>query len=286
MANKKPSSRQQRETLLTDSLKDAQSAITLVDDKPNWELTAEVVAYPLQIQATKKTFEIYVHLKRYQSDRLISILNAVPGSYRRNVGDVEAFGGDDSKFSELTDECFVKMEGVDSQDVALQKKWLEQNPRQKIRIARDLLGGAEIDTDFPEDVPTEMGERLELLPLALECRDSSTLVVQELWDPNRRLKTKVRMTHSLRAETEQDWRLWGRTGSERFNKATKQWTSNINWWKRIEMYDAMAMSLGGMTLSGQPCTAANKADWVKLVPAWHKLLVVTSVFDETRVKNA
>lgn len=262
---------------------DAQQTFPVLNGQPTWDLAAPTIAYPLGMQVGGRFYEVYVHLKPYPADALISILNSVPGSYRRNSSNVEMFNGDDSPYSKLTDLCFVRLEGTQTDNPDLHRRWLDQNPRQKVRIARDLLGGIDIDSEIPHEVPADEDDRLQLLPIALECGDVKIRSVQELWDGKH--KTKIRMTHTLASDTEDDWRRWTRTGNETFHKARREWKSTINWWKRLELYDHLIMSVDGMSLNGAACTSANKAAWVPLVPAWHKLLVVTSVFDETRVKN-
>lgn len=272
---------------MTDSLLDAQSTEAPASSTLTWELAAPSMAYPVTVQSGRKFFEIYVHLKPYPADVLISILNSVPGGVRRETQTVKTSAADFSKFARLTDECFVRMENTSMDDnPAAQKAWLDQNPQLKVRIARDSFGGVdEIDSEFSAGVPASEHERLELLPEALNCSETQTPAVQEMWDPNRKIKTKIRMLHTLRAETEQDWRKWSRTGNETFNKATKESRSSVNWWARAELYDSMVQRIDGMTINGAPCTAANKAAWLPLVPVWHKFMVIASVFDELRVKN-
>ncbi len=274
---------------MTDSLQDAQSdsfpPVVKINETYCWELAAQTTAFPMMINLGKQFFKLYIYLAPYDAELLISILNAVPGSYKRNTADVEIYSGDDAKFQQLTDACFVRFDGADNDDPKAHKAFLDRNPRQKVRIARDLLGGIEIDT-WLDDVPVGENERMELLPLALECNDNRVSTAQEVYDPVRKAEVKIKMQHLLRAETEADWRQFVRSGNESFNRATKQWKSAVNWWKRLELYDGMIQSIEGMVIRGQSCTQFNKAEWLKLIPAWHKLLVISNVFDEARVKNA
>lgn len=272
---------------MVDSLNDAQPAIVRREDgKAAWELSAPAVAYPLSVDFGGKEYQIYVHTLLYLPDDLITALNSTGGGYRRSLRDVEILPGDESAYAVLTDRVFAFMEGTTAASVETQKKFLDSNTKLKVRIALEGLGGITIRRNIPEEVPDNRNELLELLPIALDMSSEILVPVkQTLWNAKEKKKVEIEMNHIVRTETEADWRRWQRTIAETFAKGNKLWRVTVNWWQRGELYDAMIARIDGMLVHGKPCTADNKADWIKLVPYWHKLLVVSEVFDESRVKN-
>ena len=52
------------------------------------------------------------------------------------------------------------------------------------------------------------------------------------------------------------------------------------------LYDAMVKSVEGFTLDGQPCTEANKPDWIKRIPYIFKFRAMDSTFALAQAKNA
>ncbi len=266
---------------MADSPKDAQlSPIAVLDGQPHWELAASSVFYPLIVETQGREFEIQVELAQpYSFDLLKEALSLAKPSVRRLGRRSDSIPGDLAGFGALTDSCFKGLLGTSSTNIEEQKRYLDQQPKLKIRCTRDTLGGLELQQTFPEDA----GE--ELLPLALDIDGGTILLRQELYDPAARKKVTVEMSHRFHPETERDWKAWEKTSIQQFSSEKKAMVLIENYDKRIGLYDGLVRSIDGMCWKGKSCTEATKADWIGAVPAWHKLWTAEQLFKETRVKN-
>ena len=244
---------------MTDPRPDAQSAVNRSNGTVTWDLTAPEVAFPIQVEMAAKTYEVYGVLRQpYDADDLIEAINRNRGGYRRTAATLENIAGDDQAFAALTDKLFLRLEGTSSNDPAVQRKFLDSNFKLKIRLAREGLGGIFIDRNAVA-MPAEESEKFDLLPLAMDVTSDIVIPVhQELWDPATQKKIDIKMQHILRPETEHDWRRWARTSTERFLKASNQWTEGIQWYPRIELYDHMVRRLDGLSVGSHPCLESNK----------------------------
>lgn len=251
---------------MPESRDDIQTA--LVYDKaatPTWELSAKAVAFPIEVDDGKKDFILGVYLEPYDGKELKKALNAEQdASY--------------TAFMPILDRHFLRMDGVSSSDVDLQRKFLNGNFQLKTRIVKSGWGGVSIAED------DGAGTREVLNIDSVEDAPLEIVVAQRLWDLDLKSGVDVKMAHRFKPPTQAHFnRLMaalkptpGRRGAP---------TIKVNYDVLEAIYNETAISVSGMTVSGQECSESNRSAWINLVPLWHKTLVITDLYRESRLKN-
>lgn len=253
-----------------------------------WDLQADNAVYPVTVTAGAKAYTVFACMKQpYDANGLIAAINQARGSFRRSDTTIDNIAGDRGSYANYCDQVFLRFYGTSSDNPEEHKRYLAANFMLRIRLVIEGMGGIMVDKSAVAIPEPEKASDSDLLPLALDMvSDIYIGLKQELWTGETPTKTvDIKMLHVFRPETEKDWRKWQRTSAEQMDRVKGTQTTVINWWQRVELYDAMIQRVEGMVIDGAPCVESNREQWVKLVPAWHKFLAIGEVFEEARVKN-
>lgn len=108
-----------------------------------------------------------------------------------------------------------------------------------------------------------------------------------VYDPVVKGLVQLEMTHVLRKENEKDNSDYTQATSQSEIETREQpeWSSIEDLDTIERLYDDMVKRAEGVYIGNLPCSEANKADWVKLIPFVHKRLVLRENFRSIQVRN-
>lgn len=242
-----------------------------------WNLRADVVGYPFVVPGGDKKYKIGVYLGRYDARELKEALAQDALSYTPDMdGELSASAAKTYReYFPILERRFVAMDGITG-DANEQRDFFLHNSSLKTLVVREGWGGVRIwrETEEVSDTPFDL-HSVDDAPIPI-------MTVQKLHSPDG--DYTVKMTHHLKHPTQNQY--------SRYMSAIKQkigrrgaFTSEVNNDILELLYNEGAVKIDGMTLDEQPCTLDNRSDWIPLVPLWHKTLIVTELYRETRLKN-
>lgn len=226
----------------------------------NYELTAPSVGFQFRIRHDSgQTVTINVKMKPYDNRMMIQLLKDQAGHMQAAKDDIDAWdvkGGQPTASREFFDRHIieVKMNGVvlnDEQISKLDARWdfknvvienglngisrviLEDEEQQELTVD-EILGSAVIHTKFA--IADDMGAE-------------QTVLIDHAFDyPN----AMDSLSHE-RASIQQGLRQGG-------------FRVQYNHEALTTLYNKKIQSVTGLVLEGQPCTRANKSEWIDKVP--------------------
>jgi len=254
------------------------NALVMKGGVPHWELTADEICYPIEIKQGRELKKFYAHLSTYQPRELSNTLRKVMSGVKRRKNDLEILPSNRFAYAEMLNGHFVRMTtGVEKElSPEAQKDYLDGNPILKCKIVEDGYGG--IGLKELDDVATT-------LDLTAEVGLGYVDTEQILYSPKTKTEENVEISHGLTEETETHFQRYEKATSRKVNIPTGNWTTRNDYGTLEALYNELASEATGYLVNGEKCTQANRKDWVKHVPLWHKLLVINEVFGEDRVKK-
>ena len=264
-----------------------------------WELTAEELIYPFQLQVGSKTAPLFVHMKPYRSADLKTLLTETAYAVKYEDEDTsEIVKSKPGKTDEFFWKHFIRISGhgrvaeAGDPNEEQQKKFIKDNPRFDIphKAVMDGFGGiatknepeAETDEAANGNGNVDTGE-LDIFAIDLDVTKSIELT-QRLFLPFG--IADIAMSHNFRRETAAEYRRYEQaTDKQLINRKRQAYQRATNHDVIENLYDALIESIDGMTLKGADCVAATKDKWVKLVPYWHKQLALMKFFSGIQSKN-
>ena len=256
---------------------EVQNVVTYRDDEPRFELTGDEIGFPLTLdQGGVEVVAHFIMSAQIPAHEIKNILDDMMHRYKANeaTGERELEPGDDTACRALIDRNFVTIAGVEGEPTKEElRAFLDANPLLKVRLFTEGYDRVLVDTD---DIVKPK--------LVIGAGPASIRAKRVLYSPLRDRVESVSLKHIYTRETEQDRIRYRRAGKQvergRFT------IFRLNWDQIGQMYDTMIQAVEGMEVAGEPCTAANKADWVARVPFNDKAFVVMRIFSRTAVKNA
>ena len=252
------------------------SAISYVDAKPVWNLDA-ITAFPIELkQQSGKNTPVYVYLSPYTASELKAVLKQTISGYKRDKKDVEMVSGDNSIYSSIFDNHFIKLGNATGTPDA-QRAWINKYSELKPSIVEHTYGGLRRD-------PVEDAAEDTMLDISAELSSKSD-VYQTLYDETTSAVVRVDMSHNYTHPTEAQYRKFKNARRSKFVGKGSIWTISESHGTLEELYDAVVTSVDGVAVNGEPCTAKTKDVWISYIPLWHKLWIVDQIFGELVEKN-
>jgi hypothetical protein len=173
-----------------------------------------------------------------------------------------------------------------------QKQWIRDNPRFDIpyKAVMDGFGGTKSEAlDETEETTNRNGDHaieaeLDIFSLSLDVIKTVELH-QRLGLPEFGI-VDIEMSHQFRRETASEYQRYERaTDKQLVHRKRGAIQRAVNHDIIEGLYNELVESVEGMTISGAPCTSANKSKWAPLVPYWHKQLALLKFFSGIQSKN-
>ena len=259
-----------------------------------WELTAEELIFPFDATVNGKSHTFYTHMRQYRAFDLKQLLSEINYRVRsEDGGDREIVKGgkeaiDDffwKYFSRLSVHGGPPREGDPSPEQS--KEWIKKNPRYFILrgVVMEGFGQFRIKQKEVDDQPhNSNGNHASAQFFSLDLNETITLV-QNVFFAGVGL-VPVEMAHSFRRETATECHRYERaTDRQKIHSKDHAFERTTNYDVLEQLYEPLVESVEGVTIKGEPCTAANKEAWVKLVPFWHKYWILTELFGGVQSKN-
>lgn len=257
-------------------------ALTLNGKEPSWNLKAEVVAYPLEVEGTNPEtgepalYKLGVYLNCYQARELKECLHAERQGFQQDIdGDFASMNRTWREFYPLLGKHFVGLDGVTSKDPDRQRQFVTSNPQLMTLMVRECWGGVRLwHQPTVADVPFDI-DSIHDAPIPIST-------VQKLWSSEG--EANVRMTHHFKRPTQNQYSRYQSANRQKIGRRGML-VNEVNNDILEMLYNESAVKVDGMTLDGQACVEANRDQWIPLVPLWHKTLVIGELYRETRLKN-
>lgn len=251
------------------------------DDKfPTWELCATEVAYPQLVQGRT----VYVHMRPYkaadlkalQRERGVRMAQADEWADMKDVGKTEVIQFFWSHFIRLSGPGVRRKDGSEGTPEE-HREWVTGHPRFDIERTAVIGGYAGLKLAPAEEIASSL----------LDMVDTNEVVAfQNVFSHAIGKECILRMTHRFRAETEADNRRYQQAiGNVRVFTRKRESQVLVNYDTLEQIYDGLILAVDGMTCNGKPCAQENKDEWVRLVPFWHKDIVLTELFRGASAKN-
>jgi hypothetical protein len=265
-----------------------------------WELTAEELIYPFQLQVGSKTAPLFVHLKPYRADDLKKLLAETASAVKYEDDDIsEIVKSKPEKITAFFWKHFIRISGhgrasaEGDPNEEKQRQWIRDNPRFDIphKAVMDGFGGiaTKVEPEIESDEPATNGNgnhsgELDIFALDFEVTKSIVLT-QRLYVPEIGI-ADLEMAHNFRRETAAEYRRYEQaTDKQLINRKRQAYQRSVNHDVIENLYNELAESVEGMTIKGEPCVIANKSKWAPLVPYWHKQLALMKFFSGIQSKN-
>lgn len=270
-----------------------------VGTKMAWELTASELIYPFTFQVGSKSSPLFVHLKPYRAGELKQLLAETAYAVKYEDDDTsEIVKSKPEKIEAFFWKHFVRLSGhgraiePGDPDLEQQKQWIRDHPRFDIpqKAVVDGFGGIATKPEaLPEESTNGNGDHheeaeIDIFKMDLEMTTGIWLTQRVcLGEPG---IATLDMQHNFRRETAPEYHRYERaTDKQLINRKRQSYQRSVNYEVIEQLYDSLIESITGMTLKGEECAASNKDAWVKLVPFWHKHLVLTEFFTGVQSKN-
>ena len=252
------------------------NALVMVKGVPHWELTADEICYPIEIKQGRGLKKFYAHLSPYQPRELSNTLRKVMSGVKRRKNELEILPSNRRAYAEMLNGHFLKMTTGAEATPEAQTAYLDANPILKCKIVEEGYGGIALreldDVTTTLDITQEVG---------LGYVDTEQIV----YNPKTKTEETVEISHGLSEEAETHFQRYEKATSRKVNIQTGNWNTRNDYGTLEALYNELASEATGYLVNGEKCTQGNRKEWVKLVPLWHKLLVINEVFGEDRVKK-
>jgi len=258
--------------------KKTRNALVMKRGVPHWELTADEICYPIEIKQGRELKKFYAHMSPYQPLELSRTLRKVLSGVKRRKNDLEILPSNRFAYADMCNGHFLRMTtGVEREaSQEAQKTYLDNNSVLKCKIVEDGYGG--IGLKELDDVSTTLDLNSDVGLGYVETE-------QVLYNPETKTEETVEISHGLSEETETHFQRYEKATSRKINIRTGNWNTRADYGAQEALYNELCQEAGGYLVNGKKCTQDNRKDWVKLVPLWHKILVIGEVFGEDRVKK-
>lgn len=251
------------------------NALTYVDSVPQYELNAEEICFPIQLEQGGTPVLAYFHMDaQYRNTEVRNFIDDLMVRYRdSDQGDREVEFGDDQAAAEFVKKHFRGISGVEGSPTRDQcLAWLEENPNVLFLIWSQGYSRVLADDDEALEHPGKLvignfSQQTVRTRRLLYCPETKTVQV-------------VRMKHILRRESEAD-RIMHRKAIRQTEKGKVSWF-RFNWDAIDQLYNRLILECPGVLFDGQP---ANAEEISRLMPLPDKIHVVSKVFSRTSVKN-
>ena len=247
--------------------------------RANFELSASELVFPITVEQNGHQFVALFHMSNYTPRDLDETLRQSGFRGRQAKGWVHSDTAPLSPIVAFFDRNFIRMSGVEGDPpLEVQKAYLGRKPQLKRAVFTLGYGGVREIEMSPNG--TGSGK------LTISLEESSTIHTDvPLWSVEKERAELVRVSHTLRAENEQDFEKW--------DKANKQSQFSVKGDLKIAsdhlalgaIYDSMAESIDGALYKGQPCSSSNRDEWIPRLPLWHKSFVMDELFGSVSGKN-
>ncbi|MFH1117919.1 MAG: hypothetical protein V1792_28695 [Pseudomonadota bacterium] len=262
-------------------------AVVLRADGPSFfELSASEWVFRLFVEQGGADLPINFHMAPYTPREMKAVLQASGRAMKKAEGpNIRMTSGRQEACIPVFDRCFIKLSNVQLPDgsepsVESQKAFLDANPHLKVDAVLRGYGG------FETVAEEEKGEPTGIFILGDRPPDVRVKLLLKLWSDERKTIETVPLCHVVIPPSATDRFKYDRaTGEGEMN--TRHWEyRTIEDYDVIEsLYDKLACSVEGAVVNGVECVPDKKETWVRLVPYWHKYIVVQEMFRRGRAKN-
>jgi hypothetical protein len=259
----------------------------------NYELTAETLRFLLGITHNGTRREVVVTMKPYQNGHLIQLLKEREAALVQSQADLDALDLQATGAREANAEFFdgslngkgrgfprhclsITVDGKEASQAVIEK--LDAMYKVKTMSiglgylgVRDVKDDAEVEQTGQKSLEEEFGEDAIIKHEFMLVDESGT-------------EQTIKIGHNLRFPTVEDRIRWDRAQKVQAMKEGGRRT-RYNYEAIGHLYDAMIAGVTGFVLAGQACTAANKPEWIKLLPYIFKFRAMDSLFQLATEKN-
>jgi hypothetical protein len=250
------------------------------DYQPTYELTAEELVFPVTLMEENEEYMILCHMRPYRAYDCKELLADI--GLKLKLGQESIIQSDSSSTYKFFFDHFRGLSEIefDGKEPTFEqaKEFVKDNPRHRFEEQVVLRGFGGVGVEI---APVTATKKFQIVKS--QSRQVKTFF--HMYNLERKELEKILITHTLRRETEFDFR--------RYNQATaRSKVTRKNEWMKVEdystieqIYDTMILAVDGFRYKGEPTTESNKDKWVKLVPFWHKHFILSEHFKGVQVKN-
>jgi hypothetical protein len=257
----------------TKKLSQIKNAVYMDGVDPKWELNADEICFPLQLDQGGLQVIAYFHVDaQYRATELRTFLDDLTFRYRdSDSGDRDIEFGDETAAKDFVRKHFRSISGVDGNPTREQcVAWLDENPN-----VLSLIWSQGYSRIIPDD-SDEMGGKLVIGSF----QSQSVKHRRILYSPQTQSVHPIQIKHVLKRETEAD-RITHRKAMRQTEKGKVSFF-RFNWDVISGLYDRLIQGVEGVVVDGKP---ASVEDIIRLMPLPDKVAVIGKIFARTAVKN-
>lgn len=268
-----------------------------IGPKLSWELESEEIIFPFLLQVGAKDAPLFVHMRPYRAEDLKQYLTETAPSVKLEDDETSEIVRNKPErtaifFWKHFKRLSVNGDSASECDLAKQRQWILDHPRFDLpnKAVLDGFGGIATKREPQPDEETANGNGTALAPVDIFSIDleptTSVPLTQRLYLPAAAQIVALEMQHNFRRETAAEYQRYERaTERQLVHRKRQAYQRTTNHSVIEQLYNSLIESVDGMTIKGAPCAAANKDQWLELVPYWHKHLALTDFFSGIQSKN-